>query len=470
MRHLHHKPVGRMGSRQLRSGPSPATGHGLLELQRLAGNQAVTKLLGSRPALSSAAQSRFDAFVSAAQSAGLGLRAAQQLWAIGGGAGTDPVTGFDPVGDRTADKQRVVDYAAEAGGKAFSVDVDVGNLAGFNAAMGHTGADAVFGEMANMVQRHLSVPGAQVQAARSGGSKLSFTVVAVGSEEAASLKHRLDAAVSDARVQLRGYVRNAGLADTPNPKGASGPDVNISVEEIAAQAPAIRSGPTSGGPEQATDLTGGGFVGSGADRRRRFVVTAMGFGVTAEAAAGLYKLTSGGQLDPLTGFAPAGDRLPTIDRAAAYTGETGYQAAYVEVDIRNLGGLNAALGRDQADDVLRTLSTTVEQRLGPLGTVAAFRHGGDEVSFVVVATRSLADHQLVSDVRGVLSEAATQGRSRYSHLEQVEHPKYPGDRTRGGTGIAFGVAAITPGSDPLRVCAAADLEVEDQKRRTGRAT
>lgn len=55
------------------------------------------------------------------------------------------------------------------------------------------------------------------------------------------------------------------------------------------------------------------------------------------------------------------------------------------LDIVNLGGLNARLGEPAADKVFKTLTAIVRDEIEPLGGhVNLFRHGGDEISAVVL--------------------------------------------------------------------------------------
>ena len=78
-------------------------------------------------------------------------------------------------------------------------------------------------------------------------------------------------------------------------------------------------------------------------------------------------------------------------------------AGYIEVDVRNLGGLNDNLSRGDSDNVFKFMSDTTDKHVNSLkADVISFRHGGDEFSFVVVG--SFPDI-MSRKVRTVLTEA-----------------------------------------------------------------
>src|SRR5690606_31100743 len=98
------------------------------------------------------------------------------------------------------------------------------------------------------------------------------------------------------------------------------------------------------------------------------------------------------QPDVVTGFFRAEDRVPTIQRAQEWSGRTGRPAIYVEMDLANLGGLNAKLGHSGANEVYRAIADTVREELQQVAPAAQFfRHGGDEMSAVVTGV----DHETV---------------------------------------------------------------------------
>jgi GGDEF domain-containing protein len=91
--------------------------------------------------------------------------------------------------------------------------------------------------------------------------------------------------------------------------------------------------------------------------------------------------------DPVTGLAGGIARMPTLRRASMAAAQ-GVPVFYIEIDVRNLGGLNRSLGsHSQTNLVFREMVDTVKAALDPLardgGEIYGFRHGGDEFSFVL---------------------------------------------------------------------------------------
>src|SRR5262249_44187742 len=123
-----------------------------------------------------------------------------------------------------------------------------------------------------------------------------------------------------------------------------------------------------------------------------FLSLARRFGVPPDPAAGLYGILLESRADGLTGFESAADRESTTRKAADRVTRTGTAALYVEIDVRNMGGLNDKLGRQKADEILAQISGIVEREMmsGSVSSLAdawPFRHGGDEFSFVIVGRR-----------------------------------------------------------------------------------
>jgi GGDEF domain-containing protein len=180
--------------------------------------------------------------------------------------------------------------------------------------------------------------------------------------------------------------------------------------------------------------------------------------------------------DVVTGFQGARHRLPTVRNALAYVQQNpDARAFYIEADVRNLSGLNAHLGHNNADTVYQRLAKTAEERLKTLpGQLHAFRHGGDEISFVVVGPRddlSLAEVEaaLASAARDNLGYAASaaftslapDSKGQRIRLRDVPHPKYKGQR---GTGLIHAVAEIAPDRKDFNdIIRAAERRVESRK-------
>ncbi|WP_035791449.1 hypothetical protein [Kitasatospora mediocidica] len=91
--------------------------------------------------------------------------------------------------------------------------------------------------------------------------------------------------------------------------------------------------------------------------------------------------------------------------------------------------------------------------------------GGDEFSFVIVGrgvTSGTVEAALTSAQKAVQQYVEAHG------LSAIPHLKHPEDPTRRGTGIVFGVAAITPATANVdavisSVLATADHQVEARK-------
>jgi GGDEF domain-containing protein len=146
-------------------------------------------------------------------------------------------------------------------------------------------------------------------------------------------------------------------------------------------------------------------------------------------------------VDPVTGFDLANDRIPTLILATKFAMELGVNYTYVEIDLKNLGGLNSYLGANQdANTIYRMMSDTVHNELRGLISfpwkLCAFRHGGDEFSFVLWGDieASKIDSALISAQKKIAEEVGKQ------HLDKIEHPKHPKDPKYAGTGIYFGIS------------------------------
>ena len=217
------------------------------------------------------------------------------------------------------------------------------------------------------------------------------------------------------------------------------------------------------------------------DRENLFVLAALKEGVAESVARRLFRESGAAAKDTVTGFDMAADRKPTIQNAIDYiknnSTATGF---YVEVDIRNLGGLNAVLGHTGADGVFAELSRLTEDNVrqleGGAVKVARFRHGGDEFSFVVFSSdgsiakkdvelklmrASDAIARYVDETR--IAAINTEAEDKLATLRSIEHPKHKGDHRYNGTGIVFGVSGILGTDSVGNVTAAADLEVEQKK-------
>ncbi|NEO41984.1 MAG: DUF4157 domain-containing protein [Moorea sp. SIOASIH] len=237
-------------------------------------------------------------------------------------------------------------------------------------------------------------------------------------------------------------------------------------------------------------MSNSGFVDNAQKRENDFVLAALEEGLSKEAAIRLYGKSGADAKDPVTGFDVASDRKPSVGNAIEFVkGDPQTRSAfYVEVDIRNLGGLNSVLGHNGADQVYNKLATICDEHVQELKTgkvqVARFRHGGDEFSFLVVASdRSVGIDNVENSLNNAQSEIQKyveetsigelnnnpelyeqKGYKETDKLAIIEHPKHQGDKNYNGTGIAFGVSLIM-GKDSIdSVLTAADQKVELSKK------
>ncbi|BBM86777.1 diguanylate cyclase domain-containing protein [Candidatus Uabimicrobium amorphum] len=168
--------------------------------------------------------------------------------------------------------------------------------------------------------------------------------------------------------------------------------------------------------------------------------------------------------DPLTKFEVAADRKPTVVRAIEHVGNSITEKAfYVEIDVRNLGGLNEALGRSEGEKILITATQKAHKHINQLnskGFVGSFRHGGDEFSFVVVGEVSL--EEVEAKLTAAENEFAEINKTQVkgTTVGSIVHLKH---KSQHGTAITWGVSTITGESDVGDVLSTADQIVELKK-------
>lgn len=206
------------------------------------------------------------------------------------------------------------------------------------------------------------------------------------------------------------------------------------------------------------------FACESAARQQKFVGSAVKMGLSKKNALDLYQLSGADTKDVVTGFDPAEDRIPTVERAVKRTIKSESDSAfYVEVDIRNLGGLNQNLGHIGADEIYRSMSKIAESNIIALkANSCSFRYGGDEFSFVIVGpgiTKKLVEQALAEADRKIQVYIADKG------LADIKHPKHPNNPLKRGAGIIFGVSQIKGQADVKEIFSAADKVVEQKKLR-----
>lgn len=169
--------------------------------------------------------------------------------------------------------------------------------------------------------------------------------------------------------------------------------------------------------------------------------------------------------DNVTGFhegRSGGGRVSTLRRVIRHVRQSGEQAFYVEMDVQNLGGLNAALGHSGSNRVFAEMAEVVRREFTAAASEAVFfRHGGDEMSAFLIDTTEAAVRSALDAVRVRVGALA-----RRRRLEAIPHPKFPTDGRRRGIGIHFGMCRILAAheADPTVVFAEADAELEGRRQ------
>lgn len=170
-------------------------------------------------------------------------------------------------------------------------------------------------------------------------------------------------------------------------------------------------------------------------------------------------------VDNVTGFQEARSghaRFETLKAAVQHVIETQERAFYVEMDLKNLGGLNARLGHARTNEVFSKIAGLIQVFLKGAGQDSAFfRHGGDEMSTIVVASNRRRLETAIHKINQSVQELAEQ-----YHLQDIENPKHLDDPRFFGIGVHFGVVEIQPehASDPKAVFQEADVLLEQNKK------
>ncbi len=154
-------------------------------------------------------------------------------------------------------------------------------------------------------------------------------------------------------------------------------------------------------------------------------------------------------------------RIATLQRAIQHVKWTGVSAFYVEMDLQNLGGLNAALGHTRANQVYARVAAIIRHELSGIAAVAIFfRHGGDEMSAFLIDT---TEEKIEAAAEAVRSRVLVLAKQR--NLDAIPHPKHPDDLRWMGIGVHFGFCRLAPEheQDHTLVFRQADTALERQK-------
>ncbi len=170
--------------------------------------------------------------------------------------------------------------------------------------------------------------------------------------------------------------------------------------------------------------------------------------------------------DNVTGFyeGRSGDsRYQTLIQAIQHVKKTGEEAYYVEMDLQNLGGINAVLGHTGANEIYTKIAEVIKANLQPIASESAFfRHGGDEMSAILVDTSEQAVVMAFEKIKAQVGEVA-----RYFKVHDAPHPKHADDDSYKGTGVHYGYARILPQheANPTLIFKEADTKLEMNKRK-----
>jgi hypothetical protein len=428
--------------------------------------------------------------------AGLGYtrREAQALFDELHGQFLDPTTGGRPGSERVGEVDAIAAFLRDHPDmRGVAVELELQNLGGLNAMFGAEGANQVMSHQMQTIVRYLQAQGVDVSMFRNSGPRFSMTLV--GDADPVRVRQ----ALSDAQTELNTWAQTqqlrtvkgemAAVSTAPHPRDASvvGPGFRFESAEIRPDSTGATvwrdvSAPfeTRTGPETPPALTLPAvrpvdapllsvmersgrprFSDVTEARRQQFVNTMLVRGMTAERAGALFEAHGRPPVDALTGFEGPATRVDNAALAIEHSARTGDEAFYVEVDIRNLGGLNRALGNDGANAIFSGMSRSIEADLRALGVdVVAHRHGGDELSFVIVTpnpTRDASGRIITREQwRTLLTETLTRAERRVS--DQIDSATYrdadgtvhrvadiPHTKPTGhaGTGVIIGFGALS---------------------------
>ena len=168
--------------------------------------------------------------------------------------------------------------------------------------------------------------------------------------------------------------------------------------------------------------------------------------------------------DDVTGMYRAEDRIPTMNRAREYSDANNTEGSYVDIDLRNLGGLNAAFTHSGANVHFKAFADIIEKHLSSAENSVTFRHGGDEMSVI-------APDVGVDDMTAAMAAAQAEIDQyvKDNNLTEVPHAKYEESRSEElrelakGTGIYTGVSLLNTSITNSEIIELAEAKTEAQK-------
>lgn len=160
-------------------------------------------------------------------------------------------------------------------------------------------------------------------------------------------------------------------------------------------------------------------------------------------------------------------RANTLKRAQDFVRQNpDIPANYVEIDLRNLGGINEEYGHTAADRIFRSITDIIAKNLNRLGVDNNdFRHGGDEVGSIIIGADAAAIDKVLFDAETEIAEMANNTITPSGTLlSELIHPKHKKDLTRRGTGIIFSSSPVDPDASVREIFEQADVDVELRKK------
>lgn len=410
----------------------------------------------------------------------------------------DPLTGSFKNEDVNPTIEEAANYAAETGKQGAYGQIRIVNLGGANAGLGSaTAANAAFGSATDIIKEEIGKLNDGQNIAidfRSGGPTIS--IVSSGPK---ANQQALNNALATAQQRINTeVVEKYGLNRLKHPKGEMNKSgfgivfttqpINGKIDDIGAFRKSANTSLNEIEDARTVDKSIVGQKGAQAPVRSKFKqewetrplpkTTAGDFKTVDELLNDEYqklvdkygltpaqaeKLRPKPDRDELTGYYSGDEREFTVRRAIEHTDRTGERVHYAEADIANLGGLNRDLGEKDADRVFKRFTDILKGELSQEGwAVNFFRHGGDEVGFVIAGPPETLIREALQKAQEKIQNYVEETTINGVNLSQIKHTK---EGKPPGTGITFGVKQITPNDRSVDdSIEAAGAEIENKKK------
>jgi GGDEF domain-containing protein len=395
---------------------------------------------------------------------GRSIEEGRALFRASAGFRNDGIKGFGVREDLAPSLELAADHVAKTAEPAIAVRGSLRNLGGINKKMPGE-ANAVLQDVATIFREELGKTGAKVAAFRDGPE---MTFILSGKDVP---KSQVDAAFVRADIRVQALAKKHGIQDLEHPKHPgeeawmgvgispvtakiqardnatlleSALDVrvvghNAELGQLTPKPSRVRARPAQPVPSTTVPKDTGRtpkLLDAVEQREQLFVDNAKNLGIEEGAARALFQKSRSLLLDEVTGYAGAEDRGPTVQRAIDFAKKQGENAHYVEIDVRNLGGLNNAVGKKAADGDFAVAARLIKEEMGGVGAdTAFFRHGGDEMSVVAVGPGVKK-----ADVDAAMTRA---GRRFDRYIEDRGLSEIPHTKAGKGPGVGFTHATET---------------------------